>query len=54
MAWDYEVIKAMPPNEYKPVDERFAALLSKVASGELDKEDAWRQWLEIQKHEGQE
>ena len=46
MAWTAAALR-LPAEPYKPVDERFAALLHKVASGELDKEEAWRMWLEI-------
>lgn len=46
MAWSAAALR-LPAEPYKPVDERFAALLRKVASGELDKDEAWRMWLEI-------
>lgn len=55
MAWSPELLR-IRPDAYKPVDERFAALLRKVASGEIDKEEAWRMWLEIKakdKNEGE-
>lgn len=53
MAWSKELLR-IRPDAYTPVDERFAALLRKVASGELDKEEAWRMWLEIKANDTKE
>lgn len=46
MAWTDEVLKRVE-KEKPPIDERFAELLRKVASGEMSKDDAWQTWLEI-------
>ena len=45
MAWSRDTLRAFQTR--KPVDERWADLLRKVASGEMSKEDAWQTWLEI-------
>lgn len=45
MAWDKATLKPLTPR--KQVDSRFAELLSKVASGQMDKEEAWKLWQQI-------
>ena len=45
MAWSRDTLRAFQMR--KPVDERWADLLRKVASGEISKEGAWQTWLEI-------
>lgn len=47
MAWDRSTLKRLVPDNRKPVDERFADLLRKVASGEMSKDDAWLIWQQI-------
>jgi len=39
-----DATKFIPLIPYKPVDEGFAVLLRRVASGELDKDEAWQIW----------
>jgi hypothetical protein len=46
MAWAKETLKRID-KEKPPIDERFADLLRKVASGTMSQDDAWSTWLEI-------
>jgi len=46
MAWTKEALKRIDKQK-SPIDERFADLLRKVASGEMSQDDAWSTWLEI-------
>lgn len=50
MAWSRETLVRLE-GERKPVDPRFADLLSKVARGEMSKDEAWRTWLEMRDQE---
>jgi len=43
MAWSKEALQPIGTRK-PPTDERFADLLRKVSSGDMDKEEAWRIW----------
>jgi Holliday junction resolvase RusA-like endonuclease len=46
MAWTNETLRRIE-REKPPIDERFADLLRKVASGQMSQDDAWSTWLQV-------